>query len=130
MGGFGGRFVGTQKLISLASESLVTLTEVQSRDLTDRFNATIINSGGVAFDQFEIQGKVHPNGPYITLFNTSGEFTTPIGILLGASGDLTALAGGATGWFILNGVGFQSIRIQAARAMATVANVETFTGGI
>lgn len=127
---FGGRFITANKTIALASESLTTLIEINTRDLTDRLTAEIINSGAVAFDQFEIQGRTHPAGAWLTLFSTTALFETPNGILLGASGDLTLLAGGVTGWFILNAVGFDSIRIQAARAAATLANVQVLTGGI
>jgi hypothetical protein len=40
---------------------------------------------------------------------------------VGASGDLTVLADGATGWLLLNVLPLYSVRIQAASASNTIA---------
>lgn len=66
-----------------------------------------------ALAAFVIQGLVNiQDGTWITIASTSGDYLSPKGILVGASGDLTTLAVGS-GWFILDVDGFSKIKIQA-----------------
>jgi len=61
------------------------------------------------------------------LYNTSADFSSPKGILLGASGDLTT-QGIGIGWFILSTVGLHSITLTfSSGGTATVAT--TIGGG-
>lgn len=77
-----------------------------------------LDNNGVTLDQFEIAGNVVKDGTFEILFNAAVDFTSPAGILIGASGDLTILADGAQGWFLLYPKGFYSIRIRAASSGA------------
>jgi len=47
-----------------------------------------------------------------TIKSTAGEFTSPTGVLIDSSGDLTAQAVG-TGWFVLDVAGFKVVKLQA-----------------
>lgn len=71
-----------------------------------------------ALDQFVISMKSHKDGSYQTLFSQASDFTTPSGLLVGASGDLTSQAVGS-GFFIIDCDGLSSIRIQAASGTTT-----------
>jgi hypothetical protein len=81
-----------------------------------RVAAEIKNTGANAFDAFIVSGKVAPDGDWLTLLSAAADFTSPAGIVVDASGDLTTLAGGGTGWLILDVLGFNKLRIQASGA--------------
>ncbi len=81
-----------------------------------------------ALDAFLIQAKFHPSGDYVTLYSSAGSFTSPAGLLLGASGDLTILAAAATGWFILDTRGLYAVRVQCSGA-ADGTLVDVYAGG-
>lgn len=74
-----------------------------------------------ALDAFSIQVRMHSDGSFITLYSASGHFTSPSGLLIGASGDLTGLAAGATGWFILDTLGLDAVRLVASGAVNNAA---------
>lgn len=63
--------------------------------------------------EFVISGRFNKTGCYSPLFETSADFANPMGILLGASGDLTTQAVG-NGWFMLNCECLESLQISAA----------------
>ncbi len=69
------------------------------------------------FDQFQIMVKFHKDGAWVVLYSATGDFTSPAGLLVGASGDLTALAPGI-GWFIMDVTGIYKVKLQAACAVA------------
>lgn len=93
-----------------------------------RLAIEIKNEGANAFDAFLVQGKVHPDGNYVPLLSVASDYTTPAGIVVDASGDLTALGAGVTGWLILDVLGFNKIKLQASAAVgASSANI--FVGG-
>lgn len=81
-----------------------------------------------ALDQFEVHGQVHPNGSYYALYSASGDFTTPVGLLIGTSGDLTAQAAGTTGWLIMNVAPLYAVLIKASAA-AGIATVTARSTG-
>lgn len=89
----------------------------------------IRNTGANALDVFNVQGKVHPDGAYMTILTVAADYTTPAGIVVDASGDLTVLAAGATGWLILDALAFISIRLQASANVAGATTVGVFAGG-
>lgn len=79
-------------------------------------------------DQFEISGRSNKSGSWHVLFNSAGDFISPLGILVGTSGDLTTISAGNNGFFILNIDGLFEIRIRAAAA--TTGAVVTLRGGM
>jgi hypothetical protein len=99
--------------VTVAQAGLTTILEVPEIADTVRCFCQI-DAGSQALDAFEIQVKVHPDGDWVALYNASGDFTTPAGLLVGASGDLTGLALSTTGWFIMETRGLYGIRLQAS----------------
>jgi hypothetical protein len=102
-----------------------TLLEIASltgvRRLWASFSVTVHD-----LNAFAVQAKFHPSGPYVTVRSAAGDFTTPKGILIDASGDLTILAANATGWLDLDVTGMQAVRIQAKSASATGTLVDVY----
>lgn len=78
-------------------------------------------------DGLVIKGRMHSAGTFLTLFDAAGDYTSPAGILVGASGDLTAIAAAGTGWFILDCLGFDQIQILAS-AVSNNAAVTVLAG--
>jgi len=116
-----------KKVVVLDSENLTTLMEIPIEEMKRVF--CVITNTVTSLDQFEIQARSNDGQDYVTLRNSAGEFTSPRGVLIDSSGDLTAL-GAATGWFICDVESFQSLRIQAARASGSNATVTLQAGGL
>jgi len=95
-------------------------TDILEMDVSqiNRLAMEIRNTGAQAFDVFIVQGKVHPDSAYVTLLSAAADYTTPAGIVVDASGDLTILGAGATGWLIIDVLGFQKIKLQASANVA------------
>lgn len=83
-----------------------------------------------ALDAFIITANSHSDSSstFETLYSTAGEYASPTGILQGTSGDLTAIAAGAVGWFIMDVHGIYEIKLQASAA-ADSASVTIYAGG-
>ena len=82
-----------------------------------------------ALDAFIVQGKFHQSGAYVTLFSLATDFTTPAGIVLDASGDLTIQAAGSTGWLVLDVSALYAVKIQASANVAGQATVTARANG-
>lgn len=82
-----------------------------------------------ALDAFIIQGKAHGSGSALTLYSVTLDYTTPKGVLVGVSGDLTALAAGSSGWLVMDTKGFDSVIIQASSANVAGSTVSVFATG-
>jgi hypothetical protein len=78
----------------------------------DRLTAEILVAGQ-ALDAFIVKGKCTRDGADITLFSIATDYTTPAGIVIDASGDLTSQAVG-TGWLVLDVRGFYDISLHAS----------------
>lgn len=74
-----------------------------------------------ALDGFIIYGRAHPSASYQTLYSISAQYNSPSGLLVGTSGDLTAIAAGASGWFIMDVEGIESVKIAASAALDSAA---------
>ena len=72
-------------------------------------------------DQFEIHGSVDGT-VFETLFSSAGDYTSPTGIMIGTSGDLTGITATNTGWYLMDVSGINSLRhiLSAAGGAATV----------
>jgi len=80
-------------------------------------------------DAFIIAAKFGEGGSYSTLYSAAGDFTSPSGLLVGTSGDLTTVAASSSGWFIMDVSGVQGIRVQASAA-ADSASVTPYATGV
>ncbi len=65
-------------------------------------------------DAFVVQGKVHPESTYVTLASATADYTTPKSPIIRASGDLTGITAGATGWFLMDVRPFYSVKVLAS----------------
>lgn len=82
-----------------------------------------------ALDTFLIAARFHPDGSFVTLYSTTGAFTTPAGLLIGASGDLTGQAAGTTGWFVLDVRGLYEVRVSASGTTNDLTSVSLYASG-
>jgi hypothetical protein len=81
-----------------------------------------------ALDGFAISARFHRDADFVTLYSSAGSFTTPAGLLIGASGDLTAQAVG-TGWFILDVRGLYEVRVSASGTVDDTTTISLYAGG-
>ena len=76
-----------------------------------------------ALTGFAIKAKSNTDAAASTLYSTAGDFTTPVGLLVGASGDLT-IQGVGVGWFIMDVSGLESIILTATSGGTATLAVE------
>jgi hypothetical protein len=78
--------------------------------------------GAANLSAFSVDFRVHPAGDWVAIANVAADFTTPEGPVLGASGDLTTAAFGATVHFVsLDVQAVESVRLRAAGTSSTIA---------
>ena len=82
-----------------------------------------------ALDAFIIQAKATMAAAFVTLYSVTTDYTSPKGLLIGASGDLTLQGAGTTGWFIMEVSGLTEIKVQASANVAGAATVSIYAGG-
>lgn len=82
-----------------------------------------VPNGGAAINDIEIRGII--NQREVVLVSTTAEFTaaTPKAPLLGASGDLNAIAANATGWALIFCGAYSKIRVYVQCATAGPTNI-------
>ena len=114
--------VDAKSLAVAGTGALATLLEVLSLAGIRRFWAEIKPTVN-AFTAFQVQAKFHPDGGYITIASVAADFTSPGGVIVGASGDLTILAAGATGWLSVDVAGMHALRLRFTGASGTLVDV-------
>ena len=119
-------FQKTSKSVTLADETLTTVAEIPTAKIESLFVEVTVSV--TALDQFVIAGRPNADGAFNTLYSLAADYTSPTGILIAASGDLTALSA-ATGWFLIYPRGIEVLRIQVARAAGSDAPVILEAGG-
>lgn len=111
-------FVDTQSQVtSVPSSGLTSILEIET--LGDDRIYVSLTSASQALNAFQIQARANPDDSYQTLYSTSGDYTSPKGILVGVSADLTSLAAGTPAWLILEVRGLESVRLRATAATGT-----------
>lgn len=78
-----------------------------------------------AFTAFQIEGKFHPDAPYVVLYSSTA---TPAGLLVASSGELATLAAGGNGWVVVNTESLYALRIKATSATNS-GFVDAYAGG-
>lgn len=68
-----------------------------------------------ALDAFIVLGRARGATSYVTLYNAIT--ATPGGLILAASGTLATTAAAGTGWFMMNTLGLDAIKIQVSAAV-------------
>jgi hypothetical protein len=81
-----------------------------------------------ALDAFLVQGRCSADAAFATLYSAAGDFTSPVGLILDASGDLTILAAAASGWFLMDVRGLYEVKLLASGAVNNAA-VTVYAGG-
>ena len=94
-----------------------------------RLAVEIKNEGANALDAFRVLGKVHKDGAFILMFSAAGDFTSPAGLVVDASGDLTTLAAGATGFLVLDVLALYAIKLEASAAVGAT-QVDVFARAV
>lgn len=85
---------------------------------------------GQTLDAFLIMAKQNAGAAaFVTFFSVTADYTTPKGIMIGASGDLTVQAAGTTGWFIMDTIGLDSVQIQASSGNVAGSTVNCAASG-
>ena len=113
--------------LSVPASGNTTLLDLDVKD-TERIYVQLVPTTQ-ALDAFIVAILPHSNGAYSTIASAATDFTAPVGLMVGASGDLTTLAAAATGWFILDTRGLARVRIQASANVAGAATVTIYAGG-
>ena len=113
--------------LSVPSSGNTVLLDLDVRKINRIF--VIVTPTTNAFDAFIVQINNHPSGTLQTIASTAANYTAPAGIMVGASSDLTTLAAGATGWFILDTTGLYRVVVSASAAAAGAATVTAYAGG-
>jgi len=113
--------------VSVATGANTTIFDMDVSQIA-RLALQITNPGANALDSFIVQGKVNTDGDLLSILTVAADYTTPAGIVVDASGDLTALAAGATGWLILDVLALNMIRITASAAVGATT-LRIFAGG-
>lgn len=75
---------------------------------------------------FEIHGRMHRDGSFWKLKSVAGDYTSPTGVLKGASGDLTIQAVGS-GFFLLDVAGFESVKLMGTSGNAGGSGLTIYT---
>ena len=113
--------------LSVAASGTTTLLELDVKDI-ERIYVQIAPTVQ-ALDAFSVQILPHSSGAYSTIASAAADFTSPTGLIVGASGDLTTLAAAATGWFIMDTRGLARVKITASANVAGAATVSIYAGG-
>ena len=74
---------------------------------------------------FVIKGRFHSAGQFNTLYSTTADYTNLTGLLIGTSGDLTALSG--TGWLIMDAGALEVIQIVCSSS--STSTIDILAGG-
>lgn len=120
--------IGVNNLAVAVAATLTTILEKNVSSI-DRIGIEVEETAGsYALDQFVINARFNDGGNYQTVFSTSGDYTSPAGILVGTSGDLTAIPASSAGWLILDCRGIESIQIRAASSNAAGSTVDVNGG--
>jgi len=122
-----GRVEAKNEAVAVPSTGNTTLIEIEV-DTVNEVGFAILPVTN-ALDAFLVQGKFHREGAFVTLYSAAGAFTSPAGLIVAASGDLTGLAAAATGWFIMDVRPLFAVRLQASAAAAGASAVSTFAQG-
>ena len=83
-----------------------------------------------ALDQFAIKGKFHRDGAFVTLFSAAGDYTSPAGLMIDASWDLTAQGAATIGWFIMDVRGLYEVQILVSGTVDGTGLIDIYANGV
>jgi hypothetical protein len=70
-----------------------------------------LQSATAALTNFTIKARANPDATPATIASAAADFTSPSGLIVGASGDLTVLNG--SGWFFMDVRGIERVDLYA-----------------
>jgi len=82
-----------------------------------------------ALAAFILQTQFHVQDEWVPLYAMPIDFTEPSGLLMGASGALTQIAAGASGWFVMDVSAIAILQILARSADPAGSIVSIFATG-
>ncbi|HEY6965884.1 MAG TPA: hypothetical protein VI229_00320 [Burkholderiales bacterium] len=124
----GGSLEVSNLAVSVPSAGLTTLLDIDVRGLS--FVTVRVDPTVQALDALELQGKTNQGeGSYFTFASASGDYTSPSGYVVKASGNLAAQAAGSIGWVLVDVRGLSQLRVQASANVAGAATVSAYAGG-
>lgn len=69
---------------------------------------------GQDLDALLVEGRVHQDAAFFTIASAAGDFTSPVGFMLKASGSPVTLAAAASAWFLMDVRGLFEVRVSAS----------------
>jgi hypothetical protein len=105
---------------TLSATGIGTLTTVATIDCQERKTLWLSFTVGVALTAFTVEFAVSHIGDFFTMASVAGDYTTPEGPVLGASGDLTTAAISTTHWLKLDVEVVKKVRIKASSTSGTL----------
>jgi hypothetical protein len=81
-----------------------------------------------ALDAFIIQARCSADATATTIASAAGDYTSPTGLMIKASGDLTGVAAAGSGWFVMDVRGLFEVNVLASAAVDSAA-VSIYAGG-
>jgi hypothetical protein len=118
----------------LAENTAITVVQTGNTQMLDVDTSNIERLAveavvtGFALDAFVITGKIHPSSTAVTLKSAAGDYTSPTGVMIVASGDLTTQAVG-TGWFLMDVRPFSSVQVLASSGNVAGSTVTARASG-
>lgn len=106
-----------------ANTSLIILPVFGLSRILVKINPTVQN-----LNTFRILARCSTDDTNAVLYSTAAAFTGPVGLIVGASGDLTTLTAGSNGWFIMDVSGLFEVTIDAGAAVSS-ALVDVYASG-
>lgn len=116
-----------EQAVASLGEALATIATLDVSNVDRIFVEVAVIDNDL--DQFEIHARPSSNGSYHQIYSTAGDYTSPTGVLVGTSEDLTSLGAGTTGWFVMDTSGFDSVQLKAASSAAGGSGVTVNAGG-
>jgi hypothetical protein len=112
--------------VSVAASGNTTLLQIPVSGLERIFVQFDVTTNNL--DAFLIRARASLDATTTTLYSVAADYTSPAGLMVGASGDLTTVAAAASGWFIMDVRGLYDVTIQAS-ASGGAATVTIYAGG-
>ncbi len=122
-----GQFTEIDESVTLA-EAIADVATIHCANM-ERVWVSLITSNHSAVDQFVVQIKTTADDTAQTIFSAAADYTAPTGIMVGASGDLTALAANSQGWLCLDVRGLYQVILRAAQASGATTTLTIEIGG-
>lgn len=120
-----GRVIAENVAVTVTAAGNTVVLEVLTEDI-DQIGVDVLATTQ-AFDAFLMEGRMSPDGLYQTVITSPW---TVGGILIAASGNLSALAAATPGYALIDVRAFYSVRFSASKAVAdSAATIRVFGKG-